>query len=56
MSRKEYVDKLPADQQKQLVELRKHNSEAMKANESSKASTRNLKQAGQDFADTKQRA
>ena len=33
MSRKAFVEKLPADQQKQLEELRKHNSEAMKANE-----------------------
>ena len=52
MSRKEYVDKLPADQQKQLVELRKHNSEAMKANEVIKSLNADLKQAGQDFADT----
>jgi hypothetical protein len=33
MSRKAYIDALPADQQKQLEELRKHNSEALKANE-----------------------
>jgi len=33
MSRKAYVDALPPEQQKQLEELRKHNAEALKANE-----------------------
>jgi tetratricopeptide (TPR) repeat protein len=32
MSRKEYIDTLTPDQKKQLEDLRKHNSEAMKAN------------------------
>jgi len=32
MSREEYVKKLPADQQKQLEEMKKQNAEAMKAN------------------------
>jgi hypothetical protein len=51
MSRKAYIDKLPADQQKQLVELRKHNAEAMQANEVVKHLNADIKQAGQDFAD-----
>ncbi|MGA2538009.1 MAG: carboxypeptidase-like regulatory domain-containing protein, partial [Terracidiphilus sp.] len=33
MSRKEYIDALPPEQKKQLEDLKKHNSEAMKANE-----------------------
>ncbi len=33
LSRKEFVDKLPASEQKQLAELRAHNSEAIKANQ-----------------------
>ena len=33
MSRKEYIDKLSPEQKKQLEDLKKHNSEAMKANE-----------------------
>ena len=40
MSRKEFIDKLPAEQKKQLEELKKHNSEAMKANEIIKGSER----------------
>lgn len=32
MSRKEYIDNLPSDQRRQLEEVRKHNSEAMKNN------------------------
>ena len=51
MSRKEYIDALPADQQKQLVELRKHNSEAMKANEVIRHINDDLKAASQDFKD-----
>ena len=51
MSRKAYVDKLPADQQKQLEELRKHNSEAMKANDVIKNHNADLKTAGQDIKD-----
>jgi tetratricopeptide (TPR) repeat protein len=51
MSRKEYIDKLPADQQKQLEELRKHNSEALKANEVIKRLNSDLKIAVQDVKD-----
>lgn len=51
MSRKEYIDALPADQQKQLEELRKHNSEAMKSNEIIKGLNADLKIASQDIHD-----
>jgi tetratricopeptide (TPR) repeat protein len=51
MSRKEYVDKLPADQQKQLVELKKHNTEAMKTNEVIRHINDDLKLVSQDFKD-----
>jgi len=51
MSRKAYVEKLPADQQKQLEELKKHNAEAMKANEVIKHINDDLKAVSQDFAD-----
>lgn len=49
MSRKEFVDKLPAEEQKQLVELRKHNSEAMKANEVVKHLNADLKVVAEDL-------
>jgi tetratricopeptide (TPR) repeat protein len=51
MSRKEYIDALPADQKKQLEELKKHNSEAMKANEVIKSLNADLKQVTQDIKD-----
>lgn len=51
MSRKEFVDKLPADVQKQLVDLKKHNAEAMQANEVIKHLNADLKQAMQDSTD-----
>ncbi|MFZ0747004.1 MAG: carboxypeptidase regulatory-like domain-containing protein [Terracidiphilus sp.] len=51
MSRKEFVDKLPAEQQKQLEELRKHNSEAMKANEIIKGLNADLKVVSEDVKD-----
>jgi tetratricopeptide (TPR) repeat protein len=51
MSRKEYIDALPADQQKQLEDLRKHNSEAMKANEIIKGLNSDLKIVTQDVKD-----
>ena len=51
MSRKEFVDKLPADVQKQLEELRKHNSEANKANAVIKAINADLKTVTQDIKD-----
>jgi hypothetical protein len=51
MSRKEYIEKLPAEQQKQLEDLRKHNSEAMKANEVIKNLNADLKTVNQDIKD-----
>jgi tetratricopeptide (TPR) repeat protein len=51
MSRKEYIDALPADQRKQLEDLRKHNSEAMKANEIIKGLNADLKIVTQDIKD-----
>jgi tetratricopeptide (TPR) repeat protein len=51
MSRKEFVDKLPAEQQKQLEELKKHNAEAMKANEVIKNLNADLRVVTQDIKD-----
>jgi tetratricopeptide (TPR) repeat protein len=51
MSRKAFIDKLPPDQQKQLEELRKHNSEALKANEVIKSLNADLKITTQDIKD-----
>jgi tetratricopeptide (TPR) repeat protein len=51
MSRKEYIDTLPPDQKKQLEDLRKHNSEAMKANEVIKNLNADLKTIAKDIAD-----
>jgi tetratricopeptide (TPR) repeat protein len=51
MSRKEYVEKLSADVQKQLVELRKHNAEAMKDQGVVKNIVSDLKICDQDFKD-----
>ena len=51
MSRKEYIDKLTPDQKRQLEELKKHNSEAMKANEVIKALNADLKVVTQDVKD-----
>jgi tetratricopeptide (TPR) repeat protein len=51
MSRKEYVDALPAEQRKQLEDLRKHNSEAMKTNEVIKNVNADLKVVQQDIKD-----
>jgi tetratricopeptide (TPR) repeat protein len=51
MSRKEYIDALPAEDKKQLEELRKHNSEAMKANEVIKSLNADLKIVTQDVKD-----
>jgi tetratricopeptide (TPR) repeat protein len=51
MSRKEYIDALPADQRKQLEDLRKHNSDAMKANEIIKGLNADLKVVTQDIKD-----
>lgn len=51
MSRKEFIDKMPDDQKKQLEELRKHNSEALKANEIIKNLNADLRVVGQDIKD-----
>ena len=51
MSRKAFIDKLPPEQQKQLEELKKHNAEAMKANDVIKNLNADLKTAGQDIKD-----
>ena len=51
MSRKAFVDKLSPEQQKQLEELRKHNSEAMKANEIIKGLNADLRIVSQDIKD-----
>jgi tetratricopeptide (TPR) repeat protein len=51
MSRKEYIDLLPPEQKKQLEDLRKHNSEAMKANEVIKNLNNDLKVVTQDIHD-----
>jgi len=51
MSRQAYIDKLPEDQKKQLEELRKHNSEALKANEVIKNLNADLKVVTTDIHD-----
>ena len=51
MSRKEYVDKLSPEQKKQLEDLKKHNAEALKANEVIKNLNNDLKLVQQDFKD-----
>jgi tetratricopeptide (TPR) repeat protein len=51
MSRKAFIDKLPKEQQDKLEELKKHNAEAMKANDVIKNLNADLKTAGQDIKD-----
>jgi tetratricopeptide (TPR) repeat protein len=51
MSRKEYIDRLSPDEKKQLEEIRKKNSEAIKANEVIRNLNADLKTATQDFKD-----
>ena len=51
MSRQAFIDKLPEDQKKQLEEIRKHNSEALKANEVIKNLNADLKQVTADIHD-----
>jgi tetratricopeptide (TPR) repeat protein len=51
MSRKEYIDKLSPEEKKQLEEIRKKNSEAIKANEVIRNLNSDLKTATQDFKD-----
>jgi len=54
MSRQAFIDKLPEDQKKQLEEIRKHNSEALKANEVIKNLNADLKQVSADVHDADQ--
>ncbi|UWZ84604.1 carboxypeptidase-like regulatory domain-containing protein [Occallatibacter riparius] len=49
MSREAYVKTLPADQQKQLEDMKKHNSEALKANEVIKHLNADLKTVADDI-------
>jgi tetratricopeptide (TPR) repeat protein len=51
MSRKEFIDKLSPEQKKQLEEIRKKNSEAMKANEIIKNLNADLRTVAQDIKD-----
>jgi tetratricopeptide (TPR) repeat protein len=51
MSRKEYIDLLPPETKKQLEEMRKHNSEALKANALIKNLNADLKTVVQDIKD-----
>ncbi len=51
MSRQAYIDTLPPDQKKQLEDLKKHNSEAMKANEVIKNLNADLRVVTQDIKD-----
>ena len=51
MSRPDFVNNLPPDEKQKLEELKKHNSEAMKANEVIKHLNSDLKAVVQDFDD-----
>jgi tetratricopeptide (TPR) repeat protein len=51
MSRQEFIDKLPADQKKALEELKKQNSEAIKANQVINNLNNDLKMVNQDIRD-----
>jgi tetratricopeptide (TPR) repeat protein len=51
MTRKEFIDKLTPEQKKDLEELKKHNSEAMKANEVIKSLNADLRVVSQDIKD-----
>ncbi len=51
MSRQAYIDKLTPEEKKQLEDLKKHNSEAMKANEVIKGLNADIKTTTQDFKD-----
>ncbi len=51
MSRQAFIDKLPDEQKKQLEDIRKHNSEAIKANELIKNLNADLKQVTTDIHD-----
>jgi len=51
MTRKEYIDSLPADEKKQLEDLRKKNAEAMKNNAVVSSINADIKTANQDLKD-----
>jgi tetratricopeptide (TPR) repeat protein len=51
MSRKEYIDSLTPEMRKQLEDLRKHNAEALKANEVIKGLNADIQKVGQDIKD-----
>ncbi len=51
MSRQAFIDKLPEEQKKQLEDIRKHNSEALKANEVIKNLNADLKVVTADIHD-----
>lgn len=52
MSRKAFIDKLPPETQKQLEEVKKHNSEALKANAVINAINADVKVVVQDLKDS----
>jgi tetratricopeptide (TPR) repeat protein len=51
MSRQEFVDKMPAEEKKQLEELKKANAEALKANQVINTLNSDLKTVNQDIKD-----
>ncbi len=51
MSRQEFIDKMPADQKKQLEDLRKANAEAIKTNQVINTLNADLKVVNQDIKD-----
>ena len=51
MSRKEFIDKLPAESKKQLEEMKRRNAEAMKANEVVKSINADARTCSQDLKD-----
>jgi tetratricopeptide (TPR) repeat protein len=51
MSRQEYIDKMPAEEKKQLEELKKNNAEALKANQVINTLNSDLKTVNQDIKD-----
>ena len=51
MSRKAFIDKLPKEQQDKLAEMKKHNSEALKANEIIKKVNADIQTVAQDVKD-----
>ena len=51
MSRQEFIDKMPADQKKQLEDLKKANAEALKTNQVINTLNADLKVVNQDIKD-----